>query len=65
MAETSTSPEAYAAAVVKNVVASFPRPWFCKGTNSTVTWVLSTFAYKTAFVSNGFGTAWNEADIEL
>ena len=46
------SPETYAAMVVKHVTASSPKPWFWKGTNSAVTWVVSTFAYKTAFVSS-------------
>jgi len=47
--EKSMSPETYATAVVKHVTASSPSPWFWKGTNSTVTWVVSTFAHKTAF----------------
>ena len=45
------SPEIYAAALVKHVTGSSPNPWFWKGTNATVTWIVSTFAYKTAFVS--------------
>ncbi len=49
--EKSMSPETYASALVKHVSGSSPKPWFWKGTNSTVTWIVSTFAPKTAFVS--------------
>lgn len=49
------SPETYAAALVNHVIGSSPGPWFWKGTNATVTWIVSTFAPKTAFVSPASG----------
>ncbi|KAN0091815.1 hypothetical protein V8E51_017662 [Hyaloscypha variabilis] len=50
--EKTMSPETYAAALVKHVTGNSPAPWFWKGTNSTVTWIVSTFAPRTAFVSH-------------
>lgn len=47
------SPEIYAAALVTHVTGHSPSPWFWKGTNVTVTWIISTFAPKRAFVSYG------------
>jgi hypothetical protein len=49
--EKSMSTEVYAAALVKHLDSSTPKPWFWKGTNSTVTWVVSTFMPKGGFVS--------------
>ncbi|KAK9326685.1 hypothetical protein V1520DRAFT_284770 [Lipomyces starkeyi] len=48
--ENSMDSETYAVALVNHVTASYPKPWLWKGTNSMVTWVVSTFAHKTAFV---------------
>lgn len=45
------SPETFAAALVKHVTRSSPSSWFWKGTNSTVTWIVSTFAPRGSFVS--------------
>jgi hypothetical protein len=50
--EKTMSPETYAAALVKHVTGNSPAPWFWKGTNSMVTWIVSTFAPRTAFVSH-------------
>jgi hypothetical protein len=44
------STEVYAAALVKHLDSSTPKPWFWKGTNSTVTWVVSNFMPKGGFV---------------
>jgi len=47
--EKTMDPSVYAQGVVNHVLKSAPSPWFWKGTNSTITWLVSTFAYKTAF----------------
>jgi len=43
--EKTMKPEVYAQSVVNHVLKSSPSPWFWKGTNATVTWIVSTFAY--------------------
>lgn len=49
--EKGMKPEAFAAALLEAITATSPKPWFWQGTNSTVTWLVSTFAPRTAFVS--------------
>ncbi|KAJ5460082.1 uncharacterized protein N7458_001634 [Penicillium daleae] len=63
--EKGMDADSYANAVVNHVTASSTKPWFWKGTNSTVTWFVSTFAPKTAFDSlmkkmSGLGKSQNE-----
>lgn len=47
--DKGTTPEVFAAGLLKAIAA--PKPWFWLGTNSTVTWLVSTFAPRTGFVS--------------
>lgn len=49
--DKGTKPEDFATALLKAVSTPSPKPWVWQGTNSRITWLVSTFAWKTAFVS--------------